>query len=643
MNTKINAPAGSSAISIMISLGKIVALLQLGQKRHLHTGRVTLWSTLLGAILLLPVQAWAEPKSDVRVLIDVSGSMKQNDPKNLRAPALRLLVELLPEGTRAGVWTFGQYVAMPVPLGSVDKIWRDKARSEASKIHSRGLFTNIEEAVRKASDDWKTPDPKFRRHMILLTDGMVDVGKDTQQNADSRRRLLQELLPALAQADVTVHTIALSDKADFDLLQAISSATHGAYEKVNTADELQRIFLRLFEKSVGADSVPIENNTFQVDKNVSDITVLVFLAKDSPATQLLTPSKQTMSEKDHPPNVQWHHEEGYDLVTIKTPEAGTWGLQAKVDHDNRVLVVTNLRMQLDKLPNTLLLGDHFDVRARLLEDNKTITNANLLDKTQFEVKLVDAQSKAQDFTLKDDGQAPDNLKGDGVYSLTMDKLGQPGSYEIIVQAKSLTFQREMHQSLNVYDTAADIAITQEAADKPFHISVLPHPGLIRPESVSMQLRLPNETVLTVAQVNEQEWAIDLPAKYVNQKFVLTLAATRYDDKSLKIDFEQLLAVTAKPQSLAIKSAAATQQDATTKPMAAEIPAAEKTNKPTASEAAAAEDPVKAEPHKGFNWKIAGGIVVGTNVILFGIGYLVYRRIRKRRQQQLVKDDKEMQV
>ncbi len=63
---------------------------------------------LLSAPLSLSVSA---ATSDVRVVIDVSGSMKQNDPQNLRAPGLRLLSGLLPPESAAGVWTFasGQY------------------------------------------------------------------------------------------------------------------------------------------------------------------------------------------------------------------------------------------------------------------------------------------------------------------------------------------------------------------------------------------------------------------------------------------------------------------------------------------------------------------------------------------------------
>ena len=44
-----------------------------------------------------------ERLADVRLLIDVSGSMKLNDPANLRQPAIDLLVKLLPEGSKAGV------------------------------------------------------------------------------------------------------------------------------------------------------------------------------------------------------------------------------------------------------------------------------------------------------------------------------------------------------------------------------------------------------------------------------------------------------------------------------------------------------------------------------------------------------------
>ena len=94
-------------------------------------------------LLIAPHLLAQEERADVRILIDVSGSMKQNDPLNLRRPALRLLVGLLPSETRAGVWTFGRYVNMLIPLGQVDSAWKSKARKSSDSIASPGQFTNI--------------------------------------------------------------------------------------------------------------------------------------------------------------------------------------------------------------------------------------------------------------------------------------------------------------------------------------------------------------------------------------------------------------------------------------------------------------------------------------------------------------------
>ena len=137
------------------------------------------WFWCLALWLAVPAIAGQSPPglADTRVLIDVSGSMKKNDPDNLRRPALRLLVGLLPQNSRAGVWTFGRYANMEVKWGKVDAQWRKLADQGASKIHSRGQFTNIERALQRATSGWENADPGSRRNLRLLTDGKVDIAK----------------------------------------------------------------------------------------------------------------------------------------------------------------------------------------------------------------------------------------------------------------------------------------------------------------------------------------------------------------------------------------------------------------------------------------------------------------------------------
>ena len=98
-----------------------------------------------------------QQKPDVRLLIDISGSMKKNDPNNLRIPALQLVTNLLPQNADAGVWAFGRYVNMMVPLAPVNSDWQDKATKTAKKINSAGLYTNIGGVLTKASYGWTNP------------------------------------------------------------------------------------------------------------------------------------------------------------------------------------------------------------------------------------------------------------------------------------------------------------------------------------------------------------------------------------------------------------------------------------------------------------------------------------------------------
>jgi hypothetical protein len=134
---------------------------------------------------------------DIRILVDVSGSMKKTDPSNLRVSAAKLLNGLIPRGSKAGVWTFGRYVNMTVKWGEVNDSWRKAADFDASKIHSNALFTNIESGLSRATRGWEKPDPKVRRTLILLTDGQVDISKDSAKNQKSRNNVLTKSVQAL--------------------------------------------------------------------------------------------------------------------------------------------------------------------------------------------------------------------------------------------------------------------------------------------------------------------------------------------------------------------------------------------------------------------------------------------------------------
>ena len=166
-----------------------------------------------------PLIAAEQALPDVRIVIDISGSMKDNDPNNLRGPALELLVQQLPDGAKAGVWTFGQWVNMLVKHRQIDDQWRQQAIAAIDQITTLGLYTNIPQALETATYDIDHLKPEYQTSLIVLTDGRVELSDSSEENAKARAGILDNLLPKLADAGIAVHTVALSAQADNTLLQ----------------------------------------------------------------------------------------------------------------------------------------------------------------------------------------------------------------------------------------------------------------------------------------------------------------------------------------------------------------------------------------------------------------------------------------
>lgn len=404
------------------------------------------WATSLPVWVLAGVMisgaVAAEPeKTDVRVLIDISGSMRQNDPQNLRRPALRMLSGLLQPGTRAGVWTFARWVNNLVPVAEVDADWKERTQSLSKQIASPGQFTNIEEVLDQASLDWHDAPATHARHLVLLTDGMVDVSKTPGESEASRARIIDTLLPRLVTDGVKVHTIALSARADHDLMQQISGMTGGWYQQVDKAADLQRVFLRMFEKVGQPDTVPLEGNRFVIDGAVDEATVLAFREAGSPATRLKSPSGEVFTDSDLTAGVAWFRDQGYDLITLDSPEKGEWVLEADLDPDNRVMIVTDLKLQTSEIPTHIAVGEQTRIEASLSNRGKVVTRQAFL-------RLLDVHAVASGvdgpgkLAMNDAGEVDDVAAGDGRYTLRFGADRPAQDVELLVTVESPTFTRE---------------------------------------------------------------------------------------------------------------------------------------------------------------------------------------------------------
>mgnify|MGYP000268272779 CR=1 FL=1 len=254
--------------------------------------------------------------ADIRLLIDISGSMKKNDPSNLRIPAVNLLTELIPDGDKAGVWTFGQWVNNLIKYKVVDDAWRLNAKEQAKKINSVALYTNIGAVLEKASDDFKTGKKLSNTHFILLTDGMVDIDKDPEKNSQERDRVLTTLLKTFKDKGAKIHAVSLSKNADSALMDKLAIQTGGQSAVAETSEDLTKVFLQALDQAVPSEQVPIEGNEFVIDSSVEEFTALIFRGNGATPTEIIGPDESRHSEASHAEDVKWYQDQGYDLITI---------------------------------------------------------------------------------------------------------------------------------------------------------------------------------------------------------------------------------------------------------------------------------------------------------------------------------------
>jgi uncharacterized protein (TIGR03503 family) len=584
---------------------------------------------LFGACL----QAAQPELADVRVLIDVSGSMKQNDPQNLRRPALRLLVGLLPPETRAGVWTFGQYVNMLIPLGQVDPAWKAKARKSSESIGSPGQYTHIEDALKRSTEDWEGPSHGYKRSVILLTDGMIDISKDKTKNVASRRRVLETLLPQLKSRDVTIHTIALSKNADHELMRTLAESTGGWYEQAETAEQLQKVFLRIFEKVGKPDTVPLKDNKFSIDASITEATVLVFHKPDAQATEVLPPGGAAFDAEHTPSNVEWHRDQGYDMLTISDPKSGEWRIRAELDPDNRVMVVTDLKMQTSDLPNRLIQGQVLPFEVSFTDSGKLIQKREFLQVVEVSATQKDSQGVHEAIPLLDDGSNGDATAQDGLFSIRFGGESLNGGLsELVINATGRTFVREKRLTYEVVPPLVT-QLTPDDSGEHLKLNLSADESLIDAGSLAVQAWLEDangeqvELTLEKRAPGSFQTEIDLKSFAGSRKLALKATANSLAGESLTyldapVEVEGLMLAPVVPEPVP-----------ETAPAPAPAPAPEPV--PIAAPEPATPPAVPEEPQEEASWLGSALWFIVINLLVLSAAGGAFWWVRRRNQRNLV--------
>lgn len=181
-------------------------------------------------------------RKDVILVLDNSGSMRQNDPDFLTSKAVTEFISGLDEATMLAIIIFDQDVTLAVPLTRVSLSNREDLLTSLDQINYRGLFTDSPAAMERAIYELKNNGREEAQKLIIfMTDGIVDTG-NPQEDLDRSKWLRESLAPDAADAGIKIFGIAFTEKADFQLIQSLAQVTGGEYYRVLRAEDLGRVF-----------------------------------------------------------------------------------------------------------------------------------------------------------------------------------------------------------------------------------------------------------------------------------------------------------------------------------------------------------------------------------------------------------------
>ncbi len=374
---------------------------------------------------------------DVVLLLDCSGKMKQIDPHDYRKPAAKLFLSLLGEQDAVSIIGFGDSAREITPLTRNDAKNREKLFKGIDNITAKEFNTNITGALQSAYDRLKTS-AREKKAIILLSNGVLDLGSPAEN--ESSYKELKQLLPVIARTGIVIHAIAFTELTEMGLLAEIAEATKGSAVLARSDKDLHAVFASTFEKIKSPDALPLQGDSFFVDQNIQEITLLVTKKKGT-STGLTDPRNQTHMQDAHAKNFLWYQSTAFDMITVTAPEVGTWKVNLSSTEGNKIFIVTDLKLKGLFDRDVVGIGEKNNVNAWLEKYGAVLREPEFLDQMTMYAEVSTPDRKTRKIELPA-GKAPGQggVKT-GIFSGEVSG-GAAGTYKIVIKVEGKTFQRE---------------------------------------------------------------------------------------------------------------------------------------------------------------------------------------------------------
>ena len=182
-------------------------------------------------------KASVRPPVNIAIVMDRSGSMKGEKIQQAKRAALAA-IDRLRDDDIVSVVTYDTNVRVLVPATKASD--RDSIRQAIESIQADGNTALFAGVAKGAAEVRKFLDDKHVNRIILLSDGLANVGPSSPTE-------LEQLGQSLLKEKISVSTLGLGTGYNEDLMTSLAAASSGNHVFIENADNLVAVFNNEFD------------------------------------------------------------------------------------------------------------------------------------------------------------------------------------------------------------------------------------------------------------------------------------------------------------------------------------------------------------------------------------------------------------
>jgi len=335
-------------------------------------------------------------------------------------------------------------------------------------------------------------------------------------------------------------------------------ATHSFAQNKSNALDPQSSSVKIQDQVIplGTDyqnSIKLLNNRFRVDSDVSEVTLIFFRQYGTAPIVLVRPdgSKLYLENDSGDDSFNWFETDTYDMISLINPMPGPWQAVGDILPESRVMVIADVTLQAQQIPNIVFSGETLKQTAFLKNAGTRVDMSSFRDVVSLSIDFVSTNNpNYPNFGLgsrsvarfEDNGLGFDEVDGDGTFTGQFNLQITEGEWQPIFTVRTPLFSREQVNDKVIllpspiklshsiaYNEQKDHLLTIDADREYVDISSLLVDGTVRQ---------PNGEVVrfSITEISDSAKTVDiLNTAFGIYKINMTVFALSNDGRDLVID------------------------------------------------------------------------------------------------------------